>query len=183
MEARQHWTQPTYYSYNCGNLGHLACDCHSRRTSESSGRTLYNAHREDKIQVPRELALYSRRQNEQPLEADDSHEDPLTYLYSSDDSHEVHQVRVSDRGSKPCRARVLVQDVPVEGVIDTGAVITIMEGNLFKKVASVGQLRKCDFKKLDKVPLAYNNQKFLLDGRMDLDITFSGKTMRTPVYT
>ena len=32
------------------------------------------------------------------------------------------------------------------------------------------------------MPRAYNQQKFSLDGRMDLDVTFGETTMRTPVY-
>jgi len=57
-----------------------------------------------------------------------------------------------------------------------------MGGELFKKVAAVARLRKKDFKPPDKTPYTYDNQPFQLDGRIDLDIVFDGKTMCTPVY-
>ena len=57
-----------------------------------------------------------------------------------------------------------------------------MGGKLFKEVASVARLRKRDFRPADKIPHTYNRQPFNLDGRMDLEITFGDKTMKTPVY-
>ena len=66
-------------------------------------------------------------------------------------------------------------------MIDTGADITIINGALFATVAAAAHLRKKDFQKADKVPRAYNQQRFTLDGRMDLDVTFGEATMRTPV--
>ena len=78
--------------------------------------------------------------------------------------------------------RVLVQGVPVVGVIDSGADLTIIGGALFKKVAAAARLKKRDFKKPDKVPRGYDQRPFQLDGRMDLDVTFQDHTMKTPVY-
>ena len=37
-------------------------------------------------------------------------------------------------------------------------------------------------KTLDKIPKTYDRKIFTLDGMMDLDISFDGLTMRTPVY-
>jgi hypothetical protein len=84
--------------------------------------------------------------------------DPLTYLYSSDPSDEVRQVHVWDRRSQPRRTTVVIQDVPAKCLIDTRADITIMGGDLLKKVAAVAHLRKKDFKKADKVPVTYVQQ-------------------------
>ena len=72
--------------------------------------------------------------------------------------------------------------VPVFVIIDSGADITIMGGELFKKVAATAKLKKKDFKAPDKVPRMYDQQSFTLDGCMDLDATFDDKTMKTPVY-
>ena len=55
-------------------------------------------------------------------------------------------------------------------------------GDLFKKVATVNKLKKKDFKKPDKVPKTYSRQTFTLDGRMELDISFGEKSIRTNVY-
>ena len=64
--------------------------------------------------------------------------DPLQYMYSSDsdEAGEVQTVRVEDKGSRPQKALVDVQEVPAEGVIDSGADITIMGADLFKRVAA-----------------------------------------------
>ena len=57
-----------------------------------------------------------------------------------------------------------------------------MGAELFKKVASVAQLKKSAFKKPDKILYTYDHQPFSLDGKLELDITFDNHTMRTPVY-
>lgn len=57
-----------------------------------------------------------------------------------------------------------------------------MGKELFKTVAAIARLRKQELKKADKVPRTFDQKPFLLDGRLDLDITFGGKTMRTPIY-
>ena len=91
-------------------------------------------------------------------------------------------MRVFDRGSKPQRVQVVVEGVPIKGVVDSGADITIIGGEAFKQVAAVARLRKHDFKPPDKTLKTYNQQTFRLDGRMDLDIAFQDRTMKTPVY-
>ena len=72
--------------------------------------------------------------------------------------------------------------MPTSGIIDTGADITIMGGELFKKVAAAARLKKRDFKKPDRVPHTYDRKEFKLHGRMDLDIIFDSKVLRTPIY-
>lgn len=46
----------------------------------------------------------------------------------------------------------------------------------------MAKLRKRDLKNPDKVYQNYDQRPFKLDGMMDLDITFDGKTMCTPMY-
>ena len=98
----------------------------------------------------------------------------------------MSSVRVEDKGSQPQKASVSVQGMPVEGVIDSGADITIMGADLFKKVAAIAHLKKKQLKKSDKVPYTYDQKPFKLDGKLDgkleLDITFQDKTLCTPVY-
>ena len=64
-----------------------------------------------------------------------------------------------------------VHGVPANGVIDSGADITIMGAELFKRVASVSRMKSA-FKKPNKTLYTYDYQPFSLDGY----------TMRTPVY-
>ena len=94
----------------------------------------------------------------------------------------MRQVRVNDEGSVSQYAHVQIQGVPARGIVDSGADISIMGKELFKTVAAVARLRKRELKKADKVPRTFDHKPFSLDGRLDLDITFGGKTMRTPIY-
>lgn len=57
-----------------------------------------------------------------------------------------------------------------------------MGGILFKKVTTVAKLWKQDLKKADKMPRNYDHTPFTLDGRIEMDLTFDNKTMRTSVY-
>ena len=110
--------------------------------------------------------------------------DPLQYFFSSSDSSdEVRQVRVQDTGSNSHSPGVNVQGVPMEGVVDTGADITIMGGTMFKQVAAVAKLRKREFKPPKTVPRNYDPQPFQLHGCINLNITFKDKTINTPVYS
>ena len=79
-------------------------------------------------------------------------------------------------------ARVDIHGVSATGIIDSGADTCIMGGRLFKCVAAVARLHKKGFKKANKVPCTYDQKPFSLDGRMDVDVSFGDKTIRTPIY-
>ncbi len=70
--------------------------------------------------------------------------------------------------------------VPAVGVLDSGSDLTIIGAEWFTKVALTARLHKRDFKKADKIPITYDKRTFSLDGRLDLDIEFAGKSMHTP---
>jgi len=72
--------------------------------------------------------------------------DPTSFLYSSDDDDDdddgtdevqvasapkkrVWMVHIEDKGSQPRRVTVNVQGVPVKGIIDSGADISIINGD------------------------------------------------------
>ena len=90
----------------------------------------------------------------------------------------VHSVSQFTPGTMP----QCLQGVPADGVVDTAADITIMGGKLFALVASSARLRKKDFKPPDRVPRTYDRKVFHLDGRMDLEVSFQGRAMKTTVY-
>ena len=163
-------TPETRKCYFCHKAGHLARDCKLNR-GESSRR-----------KDPRAVAKHVT--SKQKSSADDEQQAVLDLLFSSDEeSHAgVHTVRVKDQGSQPQCVRVEIQGVPVYGVVDSGADITNLGGKLLRRVAAIVKLRKKDLKRPDKVPRNYDQRPFALHGRMDLDITFAGKTMTTPVY-
>ena len=93
-----------------------------------------------------------------------SNGDPLPFLYSDSDGT-VDTVRVSDKGSKPQYVNVQVQGVPTSGILDTGADITIMGGELFKKIAVAAKLRKKTSKKQIVFPvLMMENSLSFMEG-------------------
>ena len=155
--------------YNCGTVWHYARDCRKLRR-ESSGRTPAS-NRPNNVRQVQSAATHV---NQEVVD--------LLFSSSSDEDADVSTVRVNDQGSQPRCAPVQIQGVPMYGIIDSGADITIIGGSLFRKVATAARLKKKDLKKPDRTPRTYDQQPFKLDGRMDLDITFGEKTMRTPVY-
>ena len=110
-------------------------------------------------------------------------DDPLQYLLSdSDDASDVRQVQIQDQGSRPQKVKVVVGGVPMLGVIDTAADITITGGGMFEKVAVVAKLHKKDFKPADKTPYNYDKKPVRLDGKLELDVSFQDHTMTTDIY-
>ena len=109
---------------------------------------------------------------------------PLDFLFSSSDDEmaDALQVQVTDHGSHPHCAKVIVQRVAAYRIIDSGADITIISGSLFKRVATTARLKKRDFKKPDKTPRTYIHEPFMMDGMMELDVAFEEKMLHTPVY-
>ena len=73
---------------------------------------------------------------------ENSSQNPLDILFSSDSEEgDVYTVCVPDCDSKPQSARVLMQGVPVFGIVDTAADITIM-GRTLQKVARAAKLKR-----------------------------------------
>ena len=71
-------------------------------------------------------------------------DDPFKYLLPDSDDKEprVGVIRVTNGGSKCQYAKVVVGGVPLYGIVNSGADITIMGRNAFKQVATVAKLRK-----------------------------------------
>ena len=57
----------------------------------------------------------------------------------------VRHIRLDSNGSQPRYAQVEVQGVPAQGIVDSGADITIIGGELFGRVAAVARLNKREF--------------------------------------
>jgi len=156
--------------YTCGSTEHLAKDCR-QRGGESAGR---HAQRGSNGSGTKTVTT-------QPLTQEE--ENPLDLLYSSDsDDQSARMISVQDKGSRPKYARVTVEGESCLGIIDTGSDITIIGGDLFKKIAAVARLKKRNFKQPDKAPVAYNQQPFKLHGQMDLNVAFGERTTVTPAY-
>ena len=155
----------------CGEVGHLASKC--KQTKKESSR-------------PQNSTPPISKARGQGLKAVTSVEKPLDLLYPDTDSEglnsSISTIPVEDKGSRPRKVTVTVQGVPAQGVIDSGADITIINADFFKNIAAATKLRKKAFKQADKVPYTYDQKPFKLDGQIDLDISFDGRTMCTPVY-
>ena len=160
----------------CNKLGHVAKYCKaSNREKEASGSFSKS---DDKVKFP--TSQYASKSNStkqvstKPSSVAQSEPsrvsvDPVSLLYSSDSESSVGMVRVCDQGSRPQYMNIEIQGVPTSGVIDTGADIhiTIMGGELFKKIAKAAKLKKRNFKQADRTPCTYDRKPFKLHERMD----------------
>jgi len=63
-------------------------------------------------------------------------------LSSDSDDSRVGVVYVTDDGSRPRRATVNVAGVPAQVIVDTGADMTIMGPDLFRRVTAVARIKK-----------------------------------------
>ena len=162
----------------CGSTGHLARDCRGGQ-AENTGQVDGRGRGARMKQV---LSSAPRPEPQVMATAEVIPEDPLTYLLSDSSSEAVRVVTVPDLGSQPKCAKVVVQGVPLYGIIDSGADITILGGELFKRVAAVAKLHKRDFLKADQTPYTYDGKPFKLDGYMKLEIAFTDKSINTKVY-
>ena len=160
--------------YICGKVGHLQRNC--RRKNKKSEST-------SEAKRSGTSGMTTNMVSSEETEAAPQPEDPFRFLLSDSDNEDIISlVRVEDKGSKSQTALVEVAGVPVHGIVDTGADITIMGPELFKKVAMFAKLKKSQFKEADKVLHTYDRRQFKLDGRLDLDDDFDDKTMNTPIY-
>ena len=184
--------------YVCGSPNHLANRCDAKK-QESQGPKKQDGNslnRPNQIgsSRPKKASMVVAEQDT-PVESSSATTDssttwdegqtpnPIDLLYSSEsDDGGVLTVRLSDHGSKAQSVRLLVQDVPAIGIVDTAADITIMGGKLFQKVASAAKLKKKNFKPSGITPRTYDQKPFTLDGRMELDMEFNDKRMKTTVY-
>ena len=98
--------------------------------------------------------------------------DLMNFLFSdSDTDGSINVARIEDQGSGLRKIKVEIAGVPAVGLVDTGADITIMGLELFKKVAAIAGLEKRQFKLTDKQPHTYDRRQFKLDGQLDLDVS------------
>ena len=181
MLAPERRGPPTRRCWNCDTIGHLAKDCR-RPKRESFGSA-------SSQKTPHTRMVRSGNSDMGPPASDGAsvppsvEDDPLRYLLSdSEEEAGVNQVRVTDKGSAHQQAMVLVAGVPLFGVVDTGADVTIMGGSAFKQVAAAARLHKRDFKPANKAAHNYDRKPFRLDGRLDLDVSFADHTMKTAVF-
>ena len=158
--------------YNCNEVGHFSKDCKKPRT-KSKGRS------EAK---PPSNTRNSSTANTRQVATTKQAEDLLDFLLSGSDDKAVKKVELQDEGSVLKCVSMLIQGVAATGLIDSGADITIMDSELFKRVAVAAKLKKRDLHKSDKMPKTYDQRMFTLDGHMMLTIEFDEKCLTTPVY-
>ena len=83
----------------------------------------------------------------------------MNFLYSLEsDNGSVCIVCVEDRGKKPHAVVVDFHGVSAGGIIDNGTDITIINIDLFQRIAIVAHLKKSAFKMPDKIPITYDQK-------------------------
>ena len=170
----------TWKCYFCQEPGHLARNCPKKRPTQGSQRRPGTTPSQGSQRRPGATNQVTTSPEDGKRVRFEALQEQLCSDDSSDD--DVRVGKLTDEGSQPQCVKLQIQGVPAYGLIDSGADITIMGGILFKKVAAVARFRKRDLKKADKTPRNYDHTPFTLDGRIDMDLTFDGKTMCTPVY-
>ena len=151
------------------NKRHFASKCPERK-SESRGRPV----KADK--KVKQVSVADRSPSAGTVDPE------LAGVLLSDSDDSVRAIRLQDSGSATRAVVINLQGVPATGVVDSGSDLTIINGELFAKVALAARLKKRDLKKPDKVPRTYDQRVFALDGHLDLDVEFDGKCLCTPVY-
>ena len=165
--------KPPRECYICGKTDHLAKQCRQRKSESNPMEDKKHKKGKETTAITKTIISTSQRDTT----------DPLNFLSSdSDTDGSINLVRITDQGSHLRKVTVEIAGVPATGLVDTGADITIMGPDLFKKVAAVAGLKKRQFKPADKQPHTYDRRQFHLDGRLDLDVSFDDKTMHTSVY-
>ena len=167
--------------YICRKAGHKAWECPKKKqSSESKGPPVRDTRDLSKNQAGTRQICSNKVDHSDEVETTN----PREFLYSdsSDEESSLKQVRVDNKGSHAQCVKILVEEVPMYGIVDTGADITIMGGTMFRKVATAAKLRKRNFKEPDKQPLTYDQRPFKLDGMIDMEIKFKDKLIKIPVY-
>ena len=117
--------------YKCGSTDHLQKHCKLAKR-ESTNR-----------ENPHHKSAGAKMVHSSSTKKDSSAADPMQYLESGEEAtNGVRTVSVKDRGSRAMTALVSIQGVEARGIVDTGADITIMGPELFKKVTAVAHLKK-----------------------------------------
>ena len=177
----------TVRCWNCRRTGHIAADCKAPKREESDQPFRWEKPTNTRqVQSSEDQGPHDQDPQPSTETTPTTSEDPRQHLLPDSDEEEpaagVNEVRVQHKGNHPQSVRVVVAGVPVDGIVDTAADITIVGAEIFKHIAAVAKLRRRDLKPADKTPRTYDQKIFRLDGHLDLDIAFQGQTMKTPVY-
>ena len=173
--------------YRCNELGHLARDCKTPKPGDSVTERRWSSTQPNNRDQQSGSAKQVSSQTPCPSGCN-QRSGPVSslqeYLYSesSEEQPDILEVRIRDKGSRPQRVDVFLEGVPITGVVDSGADITIINESTLKRVAAAAKLGKSRLRGVDKEPVTYDGCPFTLHGRMDLDVGFEGLTMQTPVY-
>ena len=122
---------PPRECYVCGKTDHLAKQCRQHKGESNPIEDKKGG--KETTAITKTIISTSQQETS----------DPLNFLSSdSDTDGSINLVRITDQGSYLRKATVEIAGVPATGLVDTGADITIMGPELFKKVAAVAGLKK-----------------------------------------
>ena len=125
--------KPPRECYVCGKTDHLAKQCRQRKSKSNPIEDKKQKKGKETTAITKTIISTSQQETS----------DPLYFLSSdSDTDGSINLVRITDQGSHLRKATVEIAGVPATGLVDTGADITIMGPELFKKVAAGAGLKK-----------------------------------------
>ena len=172
-QADLHQQTVVGHCWKCNELGHRAADCQSDKLGVVAKTQGGGSSRQ-----PCTCQVWTFVKNTTTLP-----DDSLLYLLpdvDEDRGARVTEIWVQDHGSRPRKVCVEVAGVPWDGVVDTGADITLIGPEAFKRIAAVAKLHRHNFKPLDKTPRTYDQKTFHIDGQIDMDISFQECIIKTP---
>ena len=138
-------TTTTKRCYICNNVGHLAKHYNKTKKTESTGGV--KTSRTNTLPVTRQVTAQNAENKGVAAAGKSSKTEvtPLEFLLSdSEEDNTVHQVQILDKGSESQCVHVLIQGIPLLGIVNSSRYrcITIIGGDLFRKVSSVPHLKK-----------------------------------------
>ena len=89
---------------------------------------------------------------------------------------------MSTKKSGSCCVEVMIEGVPVTGIIDTGSDVTIIREDLFYQIISESGLKVESLKPAEQKAYTYDQKPITIDGQMDIKVSFGDMTIIATVY-
>ena len=79
-------------------------------------------------------------------------------------------------------AEVIIENTPVNAMIDTGSSATIISFDLFKKIGRAAKIPRQELQRPDIILRDYNQKPIPIGAKVELTFQWKDRVVRTPVY-